>query len=438
MKFSTLTIGLFALLTPLTAAWSKEDREIFRVRDEIATHEGANVTFYDFLGVKPSATQDDINKAYKKKAKALHPDKVRQKLMADHVKQKKGKDGSSKKKPGVNVSKPPSQSLIKAEIKKAGERQTRLSIVTNILRGPGRDRYDHFLSNGFPTWKGTEYYYSRYRPGLGTVLTGVLIVVGGGFHYLALYMSWRRQREFVERYIKFARQTAWGEDLNIPGVEETAQAPPPPPPAPAADDDQPQMPMNRKQRRMQEKEDRRESAKESKRSGRARGRGGQQASGSATPIPAAPSSGPTGTRKRVQAENGKILIVDSVGNVYLEEQDEDGHVLEFLLDPNEMPQPTIKDTALFKLPGWAYSLVATPLQGKPSPDESATTDAEDVVEELIDNDDEDSDVPQRTPSTDSAEGFEFLDKSVEDLSKSKTSSSQAQSGGKAKKRNKKR
>jgi curved DNA-binding protein CbpA len=303
------------------------DREIFRVRDELEAHEGTNVTFYGFLDIAPSATQDEINKAYKKKSRALHPDKVRQQLMAERTKQNKAK--------GVKVTKGPTQSQLKAAIKKAGERQARLSIVTNVLRGPGRDRYDHFLKNGFPTWKGTEYYYSRYRPGLGMVLAGCLLVVGGGFHYLALYMSWKRQREFVERYIKFARHAAWGENLDIPGVDTSAAAaapPPPPPPPPAADDDQPQMPMNRKQRRFQEKESRKESAKDGKRSSRAKGRVSQQPSGSATPVPQAQGPGPTGSKKRIVAENGKILVVDSLGNVYLEQEDADGNTQAFLLD----------------------------------------------------------------------------------------------------------
>ncbi|KAI1259305.1 hypothetical protein F5Y18DRAFT_410527 [Xylariaceae sp. FL1019] len=423
MKFSILAVGLTALLAPLTAAWSKEDREIFRVRDELAAHEGANVTFYDFLGIKPSASLEEINKAYKKKTVALHPDKVKQRVMAEQAKKKKDKD----KKPGVNVSRPPSQSTIKAEVKKASDRQARLSIVTNVLRGAGRDRYDHFLANGFPTWKGTEYYYSRYRPGLGTVLVGSLLVMGGGFHYLALYMSWKRQRDFVERYVKFARHTAWGDNLNIPGVDTTA-APSQPPTPPPGDDDQPQMALNRKQRRMQEKESRRETAKEGKQSRRARGRGAQQASGSATPVPQAQSSGPTGTRKRVQAENGKVLIVDSLGDVYLEQEDEEGHVVEFLLDPNELPPPTMHDTMLFKLPGWIYGAVTGKKTSSPVSEE---------VEELAD-DGSDSDPPQRTPSSGSTDDFEFLEKSVDELPKSKTTSSQAQSGGKSKKRNKKR
>lgn len=310
------------------------DREIFRLRDEIATYEGADMTFYDFLEVSPSASQDEINKAVRKRSKALHPDKVKSQLVTERTKASKDKS-KDKKKPGVTVTKPPTQSEIKAAIKDASERQSRINIVGNILKGSGRARYDHFLSNGFPTWKGTEYYYSRYRPGLGTVLVGCLIVGGGGFHYVALYMSWKRQHEFVGRYIKFARHAAWGDNLAIPGLETGpgAGTATPPPPPPAADDDQPPMPTNRKQRRFQEREMRKDSGKEGKRASRlARGRKAQRASGSATPVSQSQGPGPTGSKKRVVAENGKVLVVDSLGDVYLEQEDEDGNVGEFLLD----------------------------------------------------------------------------------------------------------
>ncbi|KAI1376406.1 hypothetical protein F4677DRAFT_419840 [Hypoxylon crocopeplum] len=442
MRFSILSLGLLAILTPLTSAWTKEDREIFRLRDEIAQHEGPDVTFYDFLGVTARATQDEINKAYKKKSRALHPDKVKQQLTAERTRQAKEKNkGKGKgKKPGVTVTKPPTQTEIKAAIKAAGDRQARLSIIANILRGSGRARYDHFMSNGFPVWKGTEYYYSRYRPGLGTVLVGCLLVGGGGFHYLALYMSWKRQREFVERYIKFARQAAWGDNLGIPGIDGAA-APPPPPPPPAADDDQqPPMAMNRKQRRMQERETRKESAKEGRRQPRGRGRPGQQASGSATPVPQTQGAGPSGAKKRIVAENGKVLVVDSLGDVYLEQEDADGKVEELLLDPNELPKPTIRDTALFKLPIWAYAATVSKVLGAPKSadnlDEQIDSDPDLIVEELAD-DSSSSDAAQRTPSTDSAEDFELLEKSVESLPKPKATGTQAQAG-KAKKRNKKR
>ncbi|KAI1454268.1 hypothetical protein F4805DRAFT_440324 [Annulohypoxylon moriforme] len=446
MRFSILSVGLLAVLTPLTSAWTKEDREIFRLRDELTQYEGPDVTFYDFLGVTSRATQDEINKAYRKKSRSLHPDKVKQQLTAERARQasKSGKGGTKGKKPGVKVTKPPTPSEIKAAVKLAGDRQARLSIIANILRGSGRARYDHFMANGFPTWKGTEYYYSRYRPGLGTVLFGVLLVGGGGFHYLALYMSWKRQREFVERYIKFARQAAWGDNLGIPGVDAAPVTAPPPPP-PTDDDQGPPMPMNRKQRRMQERETRKESAKEGRRQPRGRARPGQQASGSATPVPQSQGSGPSGAKKRVVAENGKVLVVDSLGDVYLEQADADGNVEEFLLDLNEFPEPTIRDTALFKLPKWAYAATIGKVLSPKSADnldEQVDSDLDLEVHETeapIDDDSSSSSPAQRTPSTDSAEDFELLEKSVEELpsSKPKATGSQSQQQ-KAKKRNKKR
>lgn len=299
------------------------------MRDELAAHEGPDVSFYDLLGITSSASQDDINRAYRKRTKALHPDKVKQTLAAERAaKAKANAKNKGTGKPAV-VAKPPTHAEIKAAVKAAGEKQARLGLVAGILRGEGRERYDHFVSNGFPTWKGTGYYYSRYRPGLGTVLIGVFLAGGGAFHYVALYMGWKRQREFVDRYIKFARHAAWGENLGIPGVDAAAPAPA----QPAGDEDLGQaQAVNRKQRRLQERHAQKENAKENRRQGRGRGR---PASGSATPVPqtqANTGSGPQGAKKRVVAENGKVLVVDSLGDVYLEQEDADGNMAEFLLD----------------------------------------------------------------------------------------------------------
>ncbi|RDL36821.1 putative ERJ5 Endoplasmic Reticulum located J-protein [Venustampulla echinocandica] len=343
MKLSFLTAGLLACSITAVAAWSKEDQEIFRLRDEVEASEGPGVTFYDVLSITPSANQDDINKAYRKKSRLLHPDKVKQKFIADKSTGKKSKSS----KPGVHVSKGPSKAEIKAATKAASDRFARLGIVTNILRGPGRERYDHFLHNGFPTWKGTGYYYARFRPGLGAVLAGLFVFVGGGGHWLALYMSWKRQQEFVGRYIKFARHAAWGDNLGIPGVDGGSGTSTPA--ATGAEESDPMMqPMNRRQRRMQEKDTRKDKSEKKPKGIRA-----AKASPAATP-----PVGATGPRKRVVAENGKILVVDSVGNVYLEQVDEDGETHEFLLDPNELSQPTLKDTALWRIPIWAYHRVA--------------------------------------------------------------------------------
>ncbi|KAK2601710.1 hypothetical protein QQS21_004698 [Conoideocrella luteorostrata] len=407
MKIAYLSIGLLSLLTPFTAAWSKEDREIFRVRDEISAHEAdPAATFYDILGISPSASFEDIQKAYRKKTVTLHPDKVSQRLRSERIKQAGGKGKKS------NV-KPPTSAEIKAAIKQASDRQTRLMLIANILKGPGRDRYDHFLSNGFPLWKGTDYYYNRYRPGLGTVLVGVFIVGGGAIHYLILYMSWKRQREFVERYVKFARDTAWGGNLGIPSVETQSSAPATPPGE--EEDAQPQVPQNRKERRMQQKEAKKEG-----------GRGRAKKVTKRTPaVSRDASSGPTGVRKRVVAENGKILVVDSLGDVYLEEEDEEGNANEWLLDPNELAQPTFKDTAVVRLPVHVFNLTLGRFIGK----KGAELDSE--TEEEIDT-------AQRTPNSESvSDEFELLDKSTDSLGKAK-SSGMEKSGKPNKRKNKKR
>lgn len=325
-------ILLLVLIVGLAAAWSADDHEIFRIRDELLKHDGADQTFYSFMNVDPSASQDDINKAYRKLSRSLHPDKARANWLANYNKPTKVKTKPGAK-PTTHVTKDkkPSQSEIKRFNKEAGARFERLSLVTNILRGPGRERYDHFLENGFPTWRGTGYYYARYRPGLGTVLAGLFVFVGGGVHYAALYLGWKRQREFVERYIKHARRMAWGDEGGIgaiPGLggptgmngNASRQQP---------DDSEDSMQWNRKQKRAMAK-DKRKEEKAPVKSARAAQKA--KTDGVSTPQEAEITSGPVGAKKRTVAENGKILIVDSVGNVFLEEETEEGDTQEFLLD----------------------------------------------------------------------------------------------------------
>ena len=316
------------------------DYEIFRLRDEVVLSEGPNITFYDFLGVKTSASQTELNKALKKKSRTLHPDKVKQQFIAARS-TAKPKHTGEKKSPGVHVSKGPSEKEVRNAYKEATERYARLAVVAKILQSENRQRYDHFLANGFPKWRGTGYYYARFRPGLSTVLVGLFLVLGGGAHYGALILGWKRQREFMDRYIRQARKTAWGTETGvrgIPGIDGTT-APVVAPP----EDTENTAQMNRRQKRQLEKESKKDKS--------VKGKAASRASSAHTPMR---DAGPTGEKKRVVADNGKILIVDATGNVYLEEDDEDGNSQEFLLDPNEISKPTLKDTALYKVPAWIY------------------------------------------------------------------------------------
>ena len=312
--------------------WTAQDHEIFRLKDEVQSSEGPNATFYSFLGLENHANQEDINKAYRKLSKSLHPDKARSNWIANYNKPPKPNTKAGAK-PTVHVhkNKQPSQSEINRFNKEAGARFERLSLVANILRGSEREKYDHFLSNGFPKWRGTGYYYKRFRPGLGSVLLGLFIFVGGGVHYAFLYLSWRRQREFVERYIKHARRMAWGDEGGIgaiPGLGNSQNGAARSARQGTPDNDD-SMQWNRKEKRAMEKEKRREGKKPTK---SAKTVEKARNEGISSPQDAEITSGPVGAKKRTVAENGKVLIVDSVGNVFLEDETEDGDVQEFLLD----------------------------------------------------------------------------------------------------------
>ncbi|KAJ5611548.1 hypothetical protein N7528_008653 [Penicillium herquei] len=359
---------LFLVFIGLAAAWSKEDYEIFRLRDEVATAEGANVTFYDFLGIRPNANHDQITKAHRQKSRTLHPDKVKRAFVANYA---KDKSKSKTTKPGVHVNSGPSKREIDAAVKDANARSARLNTVANVLRGPARQRYDHFLKNGFPLWKGTGYYYTRFRPGLGTVMTGLFLVFGGAAHYGALVLSWKRQREFVDRYIRQARRAAWGDESGvrgIPGLDSLGSSTP----TPSSENEQPQaVAVNRRQKRMMDRENRKE-----KKSGRV---APARSSGTSTPTEQVAS---TGERKRVVAENGKVLIVDSIGNVFLEEENEEGERQEFLLDVDEIQRPSFRDTIVCKLPIWAFRKTVGRVLGSKE-EEEVLEEIEEEVEEVV-------------------------------------------------------
>lgn len=306
------------------------DHEIFRLRDEVAKAEGKNVTFYDLFGIKPSASQDQITQAYRKKSREMHPDKARKSFVANYAKENKQKGNT----PGVKVSKGPTKKEIDAHLKKVTTKYQRLSVVANILKGAERERYDHFLRNGFPAWRGSGYYYERFRPGLGSVVIGLLLVFGGGFHYFALLVGWKRRKEFVERYIRHARKTAWGDETAIQGIPGVDATPASAPVEESPDEDAPEefVPRNRREKRAMDKETKKGKKVQLTRKTRPTG---------SAPVEPEIVSGPQGAKRRIVAENGKVLIVDSVGNVFLEEETEEGTKGEFLLDVSRSSSITL-------------------------------------------------------------------------------------------------
>ncbi|KAI5857759.1 hypothetical protein BZA05DRAFT_384725 [Tricharina praecox] len=307
--FTLLLSSVFAGV--LGYGWSKEDHEIFRIRDELEMNEGEGVTFYDFVGVKngPAASMDDINKAYRKTSARLHPDKF---------------------KPAKGLGRSQQAALRK----KASERFARLGLIANVLRGEGRDRYDHFLRNGFPKWRGTGYYYARFRPGIGSVLIGIYLFVGVA-HYAVLGLTAKRQKDFMKDVIRDVRTAAYG-PAGIPGLEGLGEA---------------------------------SSAAMVKPKKAASKRG---ASGTASP--------PTAQRKRVGQANGKTFMVDPNGDVFLLNETEDGPE-ELLLDPKEISGARWRDTTLVKLPMGIWGITLGRFMPKKAVVEAEAEEEEEIVDD---------------------------------------------------------
>lgn len=157
----------------------------------------------------------------------------------------------------------------------------------------------------------------------------------------------------MERYIKHARTAAWGE-AGVPGLADiqahqaaVAEA--------AEKEAEKEPPMNRAQRRLNKP----------KKTG---------SGGTSTPVP-----GPNGAgKRRVVAENGKILIVDSEGDVFLDGKDEDGNDFQFPLNLDDIEGPKIRNTFLVRLPLWAFNItVGRFLPAKKVADESSSSSESD-------------------------------------------------------------
>ncbi|KAJ7638894.1 DnaJ domain-containing protein [Roridomyces roridus] len=176
MRAFLLSFTLLAFLASIVLAWEKEDHEIFDLVSALEAAEGKGTSFYSWLDVPSTATTPEIAKAYRKKSMILHPDKN------------------------------PNDKTIH-------ERFARLGVISTILRNKeSRERYDFFYKNGVPKWRGTGYYYSRFRPGLGTALV-FLIFVSSGFHYIIQRINYRTDIERIDRFVKAAQQAAWGPKL---------------------------------------------------------------------------------------------------------------------------------------------------------------------------------------------------------------------------------
>ncbi|KAF8974481.1 DnaJ domain-containing protein [Flammula alnicola] len=173
MRLLALFFAFLAVLATTVSAWEKEDHEIFDLVTELEAAEGKGTTFYSWLDVPSTASTNEIAKAYRKKSMLLHPDK-------------------------------------NPDVKGIHERFARLGVISTILRNKeSRKRYDFFYKNGVPKWRGTGYYYSRFRPGLGSVF-GFLGFFTSGVQFVIQKINYRRDLERIELIVSKAKSAAWG------------------------------------------------------------------------------------------------------------------------------------------------------------------------------------------------------------------------------------
>ena len=177
-----------------------------------------------------------------------------------------------------------------------------------------------------------------------------------------------------------ARTEAWGGSAagrGVPGLDHLGDG------GAEAEDAAAKAPpaMNRRERRLQAREDEKERRTKRNRSRSASGVGARK-----DLPPSAPGEpAPEGAVKRVTALNGKPLIVDSNGRVFLvegegggssddEDEDEEDVVVQpmlYLLSPEAIEKPRWKDTLLWQLPLWTVRklterVAATHQKAKPT------------------------------------------------------------------------
>lgn len=160
--------------------WSASDYEIFKLNDKVKEDLGKDTTFYSWLNLPkgPKSSYEEINQAYRKLSKRIHPDRFA---------------GKSKK-----------------LRKQAEEKFQRFSLVGNILRDRAlKKRYDYFLDKGFPKWKGTGYYYSKFRPGVALTI-GLLFVIAGVLQFVALKINRKQDYKRVKGLREEIKRQAWG------------------------------------------------------------------------------------------------------------------------------------------------------------------------------------------------------------------------------------
>ncbi|KAI8850477.1 hypothetical protein BC829DRAFT_389544 [Chytridium lagenaria] len=178
MRIGTSFLVVLLALACTVFAWDQEDFEIFDLYDRLVKikgekdEKGNKVDFYTILEISPSATPSELTKAYRKLSLTLHPDKNPD--------------------------------------PKAGELYALLTSINTILKDEGmRERYDRHRNRGIPRWRGTGYFLTRYKPGVGFIVTFMI----GMISFAQYLTSWVL---FFQK-----KNTATEEDEDVDGSQIT-------------------------------------------------------------------------------------------------------------------------------------------------------------------------------------------------------------------------
>ncbi|KAI8927400.1 hypothetical protein BC831DRAFT_412996 [Entophlyctis helioformis] len=137
--------------------WQKEDFELFDLQAALRKID-PKLDFYSVLELPRTASEREINKAYRRMSLAYHPDKT------DNPKHRK--------------------------------LSTLLTNIATILKeDESRARYDGHLKRGFPAKGRLGYYYERYRPGVFMVFVILLLVVSVAQYITSWVFYYRRKQE---------------------------------------------------------------------------------------------------------------------------------------------------------------------------------------------------------------------------------------------------
>ncbi|GMR41878.1 hypothetical protein PMAYCL1PPCAC_12073, partial [Pristionchus mayeri] len=176
MKPASVWVALVLFLVHDCTAWDQQELGMYDLIEEV------NQNFYELFGIEPTATKQEVKKAYRKLSLEWHPDRNSAENAAEKFRQVVG--------------------------------------VYEVLKDSSmREKYDSVLENGMPDWRSGIYYYRRYRKMGGAEALLLLLIALSGGHYLMLWGSF-----FEKRLVENQRRLKLKKGENRKQAEEEEEA----------------------------------------------------------------------------------------------------------------------------------------------------------------------------------------------------------------------